>query len=119
MALQITGKVFEVGASQQVTDKLKKRILIVEIAENAQYPEYIPFEAVNDRCALLDELRAGDEVEVHFNLRGRPYTDKSGKKTYFGSNGIWKINILKTTATPSGGYTVAEVPDLDDPDAPF
>lgn len=116
MALSVTGKVHEVGKAQQVTEKLKKQVLVLEISENADYKEYPPFEAVNDRCKLLDELREGDEVEVHFNLRGRPYTDKAGKKTYFGSNGIWKISILKTSAA---NYVKPSSQDDTDQDLPF
>lgn len=115
MALEIKGKVHEVGKPQQVTEKMKKQEFVLEVIENPQYPEYIKFEAIQDRCKLLDELRPGDEVEVHFNLRGRPYTDKTGKKTYFNSLGIWKINILKTT--PQQTYTPPA--DDDGSDLPF
>lgn len=117
MALSITGKVHEVGKAQQVTEKLKKQVLVLEISENADYKEYPPFEAVNDRCKLLDELREGDMVMVHFNLRGRQYTDKAGKKSYFGSNGIWKIDVLKTTAAPT--YTPPSAQENPDHDLPF
>lgn len=92
--MEIKGKCHDVGTTEQVTESLKKRELIVEYAENAQYPEYIKFECINDRCALLDNLRTGDDVEVFFNLKGRPYTDKSGKKSYFNSLQLWKVSKL-------------------------
>lgn len=117
MALSITGKVIEVGKPQQVTEKLKKRTLIVEYAENVQYPEQIQFEAVNDKCNLLDELREGDEVTVHFNLRGRSYVGKDGKKGHFNSLGLWKCDILKTTGAPSNGYIPSA--SENDPESPF
>lgn len=112
MALSINGKVLEVGKTQQVTEKLKKRALVVEYAENAQYPEQIQFEAVNDRCALLDELREGDEVTVHFNLKGRAYTGKDGKKGHFNSLALWKIDVLKTTAQKTYTPPAEEENDL-------
>jgi len=92
--MEIKGKVHEVGPTAQVTDSLKKRELIVEYIENPQYPEYLKFEAIQDRCNLLDNVRVGDDVEVFFNLRGRPWTDKAGKKSYFNSMQLWKINVL-------------------------
>jgi len=90
--MQIKGKIHEILPTNQVSDSLKKRDLILEYAENPQYPEYLKFEATNDKCAALDNFRPGQEVVVDFNLKGRPWTDKTGKKTYFNSLQIWKIN---------------------------
>lgn len=92
--MQIKGKVHEVGTEQQVSETFKKRDLIVEYAENPQYPEFIKFEATQDKTALFDGLKAGDEVEVNFNLRGRPWTDKAGKTSYFNSLVVWKLAKL-------------------------
>ena len=119
MAFEIKGLVIHVGTTQQVTDKLKKRELVVEYAENPQYKEEIKFEAVNDKCAAMDELRVGDEVNVHFNLRGRSYTDKAGKKAWFNSMQVWKFDVLKTAAPTQGGYSIQDAPDLDSDDSPF
>lgn len=92
--MNITGKIIEVGNTIQVTDKLTKRELIVEYAENVQYPEYIKFEGIQDRCRLLDNVKVGDNVDVHFNLKGRPHTGKDGKKNYFNSLQFWKIDLV-------------------------
>jgi hypothetical protein len=92
--MEIKGKVHEVSPTAQVTESLKKRELIVEYVENPQYPEYLKFEAIQDRCALLDNVKIGEDVEVFFNLKGRPWTDKTGKKSYFNSMQLWKINVL-------------------------
>ncbi len=92
--MEIKGKVHEVSPTAQVTESLKKRELIVEYVENPQYPEYLKFEAIQDRCALLDNVKVGEDVEVFFNLKGRPWTDKTGKKSYFNSMQLWKINVL-------------------------
>jgi len=123
--MEIKGKVHEVSPTTQVTDSFKKRELIIEYVENPQYPEYIKFEAGQDRCALLDNVKVGDDVEVFFNLRGRPWTDKTGKKSYFNSLNLWKINVLSGTA--SGASTpayAAPTADLsagadEDDDLPF
>ena len=50
--MEIKGKVHEIGAVQQVSETFKKRDLIVEYAENPTYPEYIRFEALQDKTAL-------------------------------------------------------------------
>ena len=98
--MEIIGKVHDVLRTQQITDSLKKRELIIEYIENPQYPEYLKFEAIQDKCDLLDNLKVGDNVEVFFNLRGRPWTDKEGKKTYFNSMHIWKVNRIAASNTP-------------------
>lgn len=101
--MEITGKVHEVGETQNVTDTFKKRDLVVEYAENVQYPEFIKFEAMQDKCNLLDGLSIGDAVMVNFNLRGRPWTDKTGETTYFNTLSIWKIEVLEKSADVSKG----------------
>lgn len=93
--MDLIARVHEVGATTQVTDTFKKRDLIVEYAENPQYPEFVKFEAVQDKIDKLDPLGVGDTVKVHFNLRGRPYTDKAGKTTYFNTLSVWKIEVIE------------------------
>ena len=97
--MDIKGKVHEISSVITVSDKFKKRELIIEYIENPSYPEYIKLEASQERVALFDNLRVGDQVEVAFNLRGRPWTDKMGKTTYFNTLNAWRINILTPDTT--------------------
>ncbi|HEY9195844.1 MAG TPA: DUF3127 domain-containing protein [Mucilaginibacter sp.] len=121
--MEVKGKVHEVSPTQQVTESLKKRELILEYVENPQYPEYLKFEAIQDRCALMDNVKIGDDVEVFFNLKGRPWTDKTGKKSYFNSLQLWKINVLAgagAAATPEYAAPAADISSsADDDDLPF
>src|ERR1700743_1232341 len=121
--MEIKGKVHEVGPTAQVTESLKKRELIVEYIENPQYPEYLKFETIQDKCALLDNVKVGDDVEVFFNLRGRPWTDKTGKKSYFNSMQLWKINALAGAGAQAGTPAYAPPADIsaapDEDDLPF
>lgn len=95
--MEITGKVHEIGAVQQVTETFKKRDLVIQYAENPQFVEYIKFEATQDRVNLFDNLNSGDEVAVSFNLRGRPWTNKEGVTTYFNSLVAWRVNKVAST----------------------
>jgi len=117
--MEIKGKVHEVAPTVQVTDSLKKRELILEYIENPQYPEYLKFEAIQDRCNLLDSVKVGDDVEVFFNLKGRPWTDKAGKKSYFNSMQLWKVNVLAgANSAPAPAYAppadISSAPEDDD-----
>ena len=117
--MDIKGKVHEILPTQQVTETFKKRELIVEYAENPQYPEFIKFEALQDKVNWFDNVKVGDQVEVFFNLRGRPWTDKTGKTAYFNTLVVWRINILNDSQTsPQPEYAepidISAAPDEDD-----
>jgi len=66
IGMKVIGKLLEMQATQQVSDTFKKRVFILEHAENPQYPEYISFELIQDRCDLLDSFQLGQEVEISF-----------------------------------------------------
>ncbi|MBB5635707.1 hypothetical protein HDF26_003879 [Pedobacter cryoconitis] len=122
--MELKGKVHEIGALQQVSETFKKRDLIIEYAENPTYPEYIRFEALQDKTALFDSLKTGDDVEVSFNLRGRPWTDKMGKVSYFNSLVVWRINALTNSAAAASTPQYAPPADLnnapgEEDDLPF
>lgn len=105
--MEIRGKVHEIGAVQQVTDTFKKRDLIIQYAENPQFVEYIRFEATQDRTSLFDNLNVGDEVEVSFNLRGRPWTNRDGVTSYFNSLVAWRVAKVTTTAGDATGQSAS------------
>lgn len=115
MSLSVVGLVHEVGETQQVTDTFKKRDLILKIVdENPQYEEYVKFEATQDRTALFDEVSEGDSVEISFNLRGRPWTNKDGVTSYFNSLVAFRVNPLNQQE----GLVAEESSDKND-DLPF
>jgi len=121
--MDIKGKVHEVLPVTNVTETFKKRELIIEFAENPQYPEFIKFEALQDKVNLFDPLKAGDQVEVFFNLRGRPWTDKSGKTSYFNTLVVWRVNVLSgadaESSAPAQSAPVDISSSAEDDDLPF
>lgn len=105
--MEITGKVHEVSEIIEVKEGFRKRELIVEhVSDGSQYSEFLKFEAVQDKVSLFDKLKAGDQIEVSFNLRGRAWTDKAGKTSYFNSMQAWRIrpmgNAAPAPAAPQG-----------------
>jgi len=99
--MNIPGSIVEIMEVQQVTDSFKKREFVIEHAENPQYPEYIKFELIQDKCALLDAQKIGDKVIVHFNLKGRKWTDKTGQVKYFNSLQAWRLEVEGTNQNSS------------------
>ncbi len=123
--MDIKGKVHEIGEVQNVSDKFRKRDLVVEYIENPAYPEYIKFEATQEKVNILDNVKVGEQIEVFFNLRGRPWTDRNGKTTYFNTLNVWRINILgaeQASASASPEYAppvdISAAPGEED-DLPF
>ena len=118
--MDIKGKVHEISPVIEVNEKFKKRELIVEYAENPQYPEFLKFEAQQDKVSMLDSLKVGDQVEVFFNLRGRPWTDRTGKTSYFNTLVVWRLNVLgaQGAAAPQPEYAppmdISSAPQDDD-----
>jgi hypothetical protein len=108
--MEIKGKVFSIGDTETVSEKFKKRELIVEYAENPEYVEYIKFEATQNKVDLLNTLRVGEEVEVSFNLRGRGWKDKSGKQNFTNNLVIWRV----VKATQAYATELAGVSGSDD-----
>lgn len=94
--MQLTGKVVQVLQTQQVTESFKKREVLIEIAENAQYPETLKIEALQDKVNLFDGLLVGDDIEVDVNLSGKPFTGKDGNLNVFNSLKVWKLKKLDT-----------------------
>ncbi len=84
--------------TQQVSDKFRKREFVVEV-QSGQYFEFIKFQLTQDKCALADALAVGQEVTVHFNLRGKPYV-KDGKDVYFNNLDAWRIEVEGSQTAP-------------------
>ena len=92
--------------SQQISQTFRKREFVVEYSENPQYPEFVKFELIQDKCDLLDSMKAGDMVNVSFNLKGRKWTDPQGQVKYFNSLQAWRITPEQAAApAPAAGNT--------------
>lgn len=89
--MQITGSVIEISEVVHINETFKKREFVIEYQEN-QYPEFIKFEAIQDKCDLLDAYKTGDEVVVDFNLKGRKWTNPQGEVKYFNSLQAWRLS---------------------------
>ena len=88
--MQITGKILEIGQVININETFKKRELVIEYCE-WEYPEYIKFELIQDKCDLLNNYKIGDNIEVSFNLKGRKWVKPDGKTQYFNSLQAWRV----------------------------
>jgi hypothetical protein len=51
----------------------------------------VAFQLTQDRVDKIDGYQAGDTVTVHFNLRGREWTNPQGEVKYFNTLDVWRV----------------------------
>lgn len=86
----LKGSIKVINDTKAVSEKFKLREFVLT-DESGQYPQIIQFQAVQDRCEMLDTYKEGDQVEVFFNLRGREWTNPQGEVKVFNTLDAWKL----------------------------
>ena len=88
--LKIEGTIKRIFDTQEVSAKFSKRLFVLE-TKNEQYPQLISFECQQNNCSILDHEKEGNEVIVHFNIRGREWVNKSNETVYFNTLVCWRL----------------------------
>lgn len=96
MAFEVEGKLHRVFPTEQKSTSFSAREFVLEIPDG-NYPQLVKFQAVQDRCALLDNFREGDRVKVSFDLRGREWNGK-----YLTNLNAWRIEGATSEGSGSG-----------------
>lgn len=124
MAYELTGKVLEIFPTQEVSATFKKREFVIEKSESSgdrTFTDFIKFQLIQDRCALADNFRVGDEVKVTFNIKGSKW-EKEGRTNYFTNLDVWRMErVSGNTQAPASQDTYqepAQLPEVED-DLPF
>jgi len=100
--MEIKGTIHSIGQTQVIGEKgFKKREFVITYAENPEYPEYRKLELIQDKCDLLDNFKAGQEVTCQSNLKGRLWVDPQGVEKCFNTDQVWKIDSTGKTANNS------------------
>lgn len=89
--MNIKGKVKRLSEVKVISDEFKKRDLVIKT--DGEYPQILQFQLSKERCSL--DLKEGQEVNVHFNLRGREWTNKNNEVMVFNTLDAWKIEFEK------------------------
>ena len=51
---------------------------------------YIKFQCTQAKVSIIDDVNVGDEIKVHFNIRGNKW-EKEGRISYFTNLDAWRI----------------------------
>lgn len=88
--LQYTGFLKVKNDEVKVSDKFRKREFV--LTDNAQsYPQTILFQLTQDRCSLIENDKIGDEITVHFLLKGREWKNPQGEIKFFNSLDVFRV----------------------------
>ena len=96
MSYEITGVLIQRGETEIKGESFKVREFGIKTAEG-QYEQFIKFQCVQDRTAIVDGLNKGDEIKVHFDLRGRMYGDDN---KIFTNLNAWRVEKVDANAAP-------------------
>ena len=101
MSFEITGKLIAKYDTVQRTESFKTREFVIEKTEDINgrsIVNYIKFQSVQDRTAIIDRVNTGDEIKVYFNIKGSKW-EKDGKTNYITNLDAWRIEQM---LQPSG-----------------
>lgn len=98
MSYELSGKLLIKFDTTQRTESFKTREFVVEKSEDINgklITNYIKFQCVQDRTTIIDRVNVGDEIKVHFNIKGSKW-EKDGRVSYFNNLDAWRIEqVLK------------------------
>lgn len=122
MSYEMKGKLVEKFDTVQVSDRFKKREFVLEKREagagGREFVDTVKFQLVQDRCDLIDPYNNGEELNVHFNLKGNKW-ERDGKVNYFTNLDVWRIERVSPDnpdeqVGASGEQSSASMPGQDD-----
>jgi len=93
--MDIEGSIKLILEPQTFSSGFQKREFVITTKE--QYPQDVKFELIKDRVDLIAPYKSGDQIKVHFNVRGNEYNGK-----YFVNLQAWRLEPLNSVSAGSG-----------------
>jgi hypothetical protein len=91
MSYEITGTLLTRSETETKGESFKVRTFGIKVSDGGQYENFASFQLTQDRCAIIDGLKKGDEIKVHFDLRGRQWQEK-----IFTNLNAWRVEKVST-----------------------
>ncbi|MEQ9188177.1 MAG: DUF3127 domain-containing protein [Cryomorphaceae bacterium] len=101
MSMEVEGSIKVVFDTQTFNSGFQKKEFVITTKE--QYPQDVKFELIKERIDLIDPYSEGDNIKVHFNLRGNEYNGK-----YFVNLQAWRIEPVGSSQAAAGGTASAD-----------
>ncbi|GAO30208.1 DUF3127 domain-containing protein [Geofilum rubicundum] len=92
MNFEIEGNLIVKEDTVDINASFKKREFVIEVINerNPDWNDLIKFQAIQDKCSLLDPFQLGDKLKVSFNIKGRKW-EKDGRVNYFTNLEAWRV----------------------------
>jgi len=104
MSFEIEGKLHKKYDTESKSEKFQAREFVIET--EGQYPQFVKFQLVQDRCSAIDPMNEGEQIKVYFDLRGREWQGK-----YFTNLNAWRLEkIAAQAAVPPAGPEASGFP---------
>lgn len=110
MSYELTGKLVAKYDTMQKTATFKTREFAVEKSDDIGgriITNYVKFQAVQDKTAIIDKVNIGDEIKVHFNIKGSKW-EKEGRVNYITNLDAWKVEQILQTASAGSGKSATD-----------
>lgn len=104
--MELQGTIRRIGKTETFGSGFQKRELVLLTDE--QYPQPISIEFLQDKTALLDQVKEGDKVKIGINIRGREWTSPDGQVKYFNSITGWRLDKIDAGAKQGAKPAPAE-----------
>ncbi|MDB5201783.1 MAG: hypothetical protein JWQ27_1192 [Ferruginibacter sp.] len=102
MSYELTGKLVAKYDIVQRTETFKTREFAVEKTDDINgrtILNYVKFQCVQDKTAIIDRVNIGDDIKVYFNIKGSKW-EKNGVTNYITNLDAWRIEqILQNGST--------------------
>jgi single-strand DNA-binding protein len=116
MSYEITGTLITRSETETKGESFRVRTFGIKVSDGGQYENFASFQLTQDRCAVIDDFQKGDEIKVHFDVRGRQWQEK-----IFTNLNAWRVEKLDAApaAAPVAAAPAADPAPEDVVDLPF
>ncbi|MEM9544522.1 MAG: DUF3127 domain-containing protein [Bacteroidota bacterium] len=108
MSLEVEGVLHKKFETENKTDTFQAREFVIQT--EGQYPQYVKFQLVQDRCGAVDPFNEGEKIKVYFDLRGREWNGK-----YFTNLNAWKLEKIAVNPPPAAPVGDTGMPNEEPP----
>lgn len=100
----MTGKLVAKFDTVQRTESFRTREFVVEKTDDINgrtITNYIKFQCVQDKTAIIDRVNTGDNIKVYFNIKGSKW-EKEGRTGYITNLDAWRIEQIMAPTGKQG-----------------
>ena len=96
MSFEVEGILYRKFDTESKTETFQARDFVLKV-DDGKYSQLIKFQLTQDRCQLIDPYPEGEQMKVHFDLRGREWNGR-----FFTNLNAWKLENIGESDTETG-----------------